>query len=163
MAGRPLAAQGDKDMLGQTLPFLIACLLIAAPATGKTYRWVNEEGVTVYSQTPPAEGEAEVLRPPPPPPTGAATRTPVQERLEELEAQRAEQEKKAREQARAEQERQRREANCRAARRNLEALQGPPRRLYATAGGEFQRFTEEERQARIEEAREQVEVFCEEE
>jgi hypothetical protein len=150
------------DMLGQTLSLLIVCLLVAAPATGKTYRWVNDEGVTVYSQTPPPSGQAEVVKPPPPPPTGAETRTPMEERLKRLEAERAEQEKQAQERARAEAERERRQANCRAARRNLEALQGPPRRLFATAGGEFERFTEEERQARIEEAREQIEVFCEE-
>ena len=149
-------------MLRQTLPILLACLVAAAPAAAKTYRWVNEEGVTVYSQTPPPEVEAEVVEPPPPPPTGAEARTPMEERLKALEAQRAEQEKEAQARAQAQAEAQRREANCRAARRNLEALQGPPRRLYATAGGEFERFTEEDRQTRIEEAQEQIEIFCDE-
>jgi hypothetical protein len=150
------------EMIRQTLLVLLACLLTAAPAAAKTYRWVNEEGVTVYSQTPPPSGEAEVVKPPPPPPTGAESRTPMEERLEAIEARRAEQEKRAQERARAEAEQERRRVNCQTARRNLEALQGPPRRLYATAGGEFERFTEEERQARIEEAREQIEYFCDE-
>ena len=45
--------------------FLAAALLAAAPAAApRTYKWVDENGVTHYSQTRPANQKAEELSPP---------------------------------------------------------------------------------------------------
>ena len=133
-----------------------------ATAQAATYRWVNEQGVTVYSQTPPPSGQATVIPPPPPPATGAPIRPPIEEQLKQIEAQKAERQQR---EAKAADEKKRQtimDANCRNARHNLEVLEGPARRRFAENGGEYQRLTEEERQKRIELAKENIKQFCSE-
>lgn len=43
---------------------LVALVLCVAPAHAtRTYKWVDEDGVTHYSQYPPPEGEAQIIEP----------------------------------------------------------------------------------------------------
>jgi hypothetical protein len=53
---------------------LLALLMAAAGAQSEIYKWVDEDGVTHYSQQPPPGGEARVIQPgisaPPEPPSG---------------------------------------------------------------------------------------------
>lgn len=151
-------------MMLRNLAFLLflAALCWLAPAFGKTYRWVDENGVTVYSQSPPPEGEATVIKPPPPP------ATPPDEAWKELNQQRLRLED-AREDRELEQESQQKQAeedevrrkNCETARQTLERLQGHPPKLVRTTSGEYKPINEEERQAMLEEARAKVQEYCE--
>ncbi len=47
-------------------------LLWLLPAMATTYRWVDENGKTVYSQSRPASGKVTIIKPPPPPSTSPA-------------------------------------------------------------------------------------------
>jgi len=131
-----------------------------ATAQGATYRWINDQGVTVYSQTPPPSGETTVIPPPPPPPTGAATRQPIEEQIKQIETQKAERQQREAKEADEKKRQAIMDANCRNARHNLEVLEGPARRRFAEKGGEYQRFTEEERQKRIALAKENIKQYC---
>jgi hypothetical protein len=145
----------------RSLPLLVVIgLFMSAASQGEVYRWVNEEGVTVYSQLPPPGGTTDVVKPPPPAPAGAKTLPPVYEQLKALEDRKSERQAREKRQAELQQWHAKRRANCETARRNLEILQGPTRRLISTQGTDYQRLSEERRQEMITEAKDQIEEFC---
>ncbi len=136
-------------------------LLVGWPAAAKTYRWVDENGVTVYSQSPPKSGRASEIKPPPPPavsPEEARRRLDRQrQRLEDLREDRALKKEEAQKQRK---EQARRENNCAAARGNLKRLIELSRARWKTPDGDYVRLPEQERQKKIETARKQIEEYC---
>ncbi len=146
----------------KTVPLMLAAVALAcAPVAAKTYRWVDENGVTVYSQSPPPSGTATEIEPPPPPavsPEEAWRRLNVQRQmLEDLREDR-ELEKRLAKEKKAEEERLKR--NCEAARRNLAGYIARPHARQKGADGEYRYITEEERQERMRKAREQIKENC---
>lgn len=141
------------------LPALgLLCFSIASQ--GAIYKWVDEDGVTQFSQFPPSQQEAERVRGAPPPASDpAVTRERLRERLEASDERRAAEAGQREEQA-AEQEHQAlRQRNCEAARHNLEVLQrGRPRVLTETGESTF--LTDEQRQERLEAARRAAQENC---
>ncbi|UZJ61163.1 DUF4124 domain-containing protein [Pseudomonas sp. KU26590] len=136
---------------------LAATLTLAvAPAVGQAaqiYKWVDAQGVTHFDAQPPAGQAAQaidtgkpVAAPPAPPPRN-------QDGAREQEAVDA----KVRKQVAA-QEAKRKEA-CDEQRTNLAQLQNNPR-VRQEVNGEFRRFTEEERQARIAEVKKYLDDQC---
>jgi hypothetical protein len=143
------------------LALVVSGLLLSTSGQAEMYRWVNEDGVTVYSQLPPPDHrQADVVKPPPPPPTGAETLPSVDDQLKQIQEQKAARQKVKSRQAELREWHAKRQANCDAARRNLQVLQGPTRRLVATPGADYERLTEERRQEMIQEAKDQIEEFC---
>jgi hypothetical protein len=128
----------------------------------ETYRWVNDEGVVTYSQTPPPDHQAErvELRGTAAPSDSQKSQT----RLDQLRQRLADREedrqlaKKQRQETKEAQ--QHKHQNCEAARSNLRNLQGLGNRLYKSEG-EYRRLTEEERQNRMQQARENIKANCE--
>lgn len=53
------------------IPGLLALLLVAPAHAARTYKWVDEDGVTHYTQYPPPDQEAQVIEPDIGIPTGA--------------------------------------------------------------------------------------------
>jgi len=143
-------------------PLLLALLLTAVPAApAQVYRWVDENGVTVYSTTPPPSGEVQRIKPPPPP----AEDPGLLQRRMEAQHQAVEDLLEDRELARQQdaEERLRRTtqaSNCQAARANLERLSAGGSRLMRQPDGSYLRFSEEERQQRVREAQDQVGRYC---
>ena len=138
----------------------VSVLLLVSTAQGKSYRWVDENGVTHYSQRPPVEQKSVEIKPPPPP------ATPPDEAWKELNAKRLkledarEDRKEDTEQAKKEADYKKKRAEvCTAARNNLAAYEGPPG-LVQTPNGEYKRFTEEEREAKRQEARKLIQEYC---
>ena len=125
------------------------------------YKWVDENGVTVYSQTPPATAESSEVKPPPPPAESPeSARQRLNQRLQKLDDAAED-----RELAEAKQNEQQTRSdtfkgNCDAARNNLRNLEGNPRKLVGRPDGSYVRLNEEERQERLQKSREQVEKFC---
>ena len=142
---------------------LLACgLIMAASASpAQTFRWVDENGVVSYSQTPPPSGTAETvkIRPIPQQDTEAAKarlnqlRQQLADREEDRQLARESQQKTAQESAK-------RQQNCQAARTNLRNLEGLGNRLLHTSNGEYVRLTEDERQTRMQTARENIKSYC---
>ncbi|MGK0673114.1 MAG: DUF4124 domain-containing protein [Halothiobacillaceae bacterium] len=133
-----------------TLPLLLAVL--AAPCQAAIYKWVDERGVTHYTEHPPASGKGQEIQPrvPPPatpaaPPAAKAPRTTEQTSPHEVMAIPAEK--------MAEQ--------CRNARQRLQQLEASPRLLIKGPDGEMQRVPEEERQRMMDEERKRIQLYCE--
>ena len=144
------------------LRLLTCSLLMAASASSaQTFRWVDENGVVSYSQTPPPSGKAETveIRPTPQQDPGAAKarlnrlRQQLEDREEDRQLARESQQKTAAESAK-------REKNCQAARDNLRNLEGLGNRLLHTSNGEYVRLTEDERQTRMQTARDNIKSYC---
>jgi Domain of unknown function (DUF4124) len=146
---------------GLLLPacLVILCMLMPSLSTAEVYKWVDNDGKTNYTQIPPPPGyEWEAVRETASPAaTPAPPATVLQERFEE---QQKDRENKA---AVAGQEKKNAEImqlNCDAATGNLEALELGGNRMYKTADGEYLRLSGEERQQRIDQAKQQMEKYC---
>ena len=147
-------------------PLLTLCLLcavVSAPAQAADfYRWVDANGVTHYSQTPPPNRETDQLEPPPPPaeaPPKARERLDAQ--LQKLDERREERELEAEAEHKAQEAERIRQQNCRIARSNLENLEIATNSLMRLPDGSYERMDEETRQAKMEEARRAIEKYCE--
>ena len=127
--------------------FLFALSLFSLNSTAGVYRWVDDQGNVVYSQTPPPDGrDAKLMAPPPPPaedPEAAMER--VRSQTEALDKASQERQKQLEERKKRAQLEAQRKANCEAARKNLETLRSrPPNTLYRTGEDEYRRFTIDE-------------------
>ena len=120
------------------------------------YTWVDDNGVTHYSQQPPAGKQAKTLNSQAIEPGKIGTVAPVQ-REEKPELSNAEQDAaaiKARDQAQA-------QKLCDSAKFNLDVLQTHTRlQRKDDKTGEPVRMTEEERQTAIKEQQERIRLFC---
>ncbi len=142
--------------------FALGLVLSVPLQADEIYKWVDEEGVTHYSQQPPPSGDA----------TRVGVDTPSEEEVqrerqemeeigERLEAQREERretEEQAREDA---SEREQREQRCADLRSSLEKLTENRRLLVPDGEGGVRRLPEEERRERVAERRRQIEEECE--
>jgi hypothetical protein len=140
---------------------------VTAPAVAATYKWTDENGQTIYSQTPPPAGTqgVERIKGPPPPsrnsgtPSTAAQKTKdaaaaFNERREERKTQ--EQDKKKMQDADA-----KRKEHCDGMRADIETLTNKPIvRRTSEDGGESRVLTTEEREADVKILRERVKNEC---
>lgn len=136
----------------------LLCLL-AFNSYAAMYKWVDEDGVTHYSQQPPPAGiEAETIKPPRDVDTEGAERS-LRERQQLLDELSGERNEKAEEREQAQQsEREKKEA-CRNARQRLQSFQNP-RINFVDKDGTRRRATEEERQRELKKARDYIRENC---
>ncbi|MGV6826739.1 MAG: DUF4124 domain-containing protein [bacterium] len=135
-----------------------------APVAAETYRWVDDEGNTVYSQSPPPDDrEVKSIKPPPPPPPGETER--MQQRLETLQ-EASDTRNKAAAKA-AETERKEQDAamalkkDCENSRKSLDILQSrPPHSTFAQPDGTYKRYNAEEWHNRINELNKFLDENC---
>lgn len=141
----------------------LVCLLGMSPQShAKLYKWVDAEGNTHYTQSPPPEGV-----------TTEDVKLPASVNLDNKEAVKSfeEQQKKGQESAETKQKDEKelnREAehtalkkdNCRKARAKLENVQSAGRIRAIDENGNVIRATEEERQRRIMDAQGKIEKWC---
>ena len=135
-----------------TLLLLTAGCVLSATVSGDAYRWVDENGVTVFSQTPPPETEAARIKTAPDDPRRSeAAWKALEERQQALQdRQNAATEKKAALEGEHKTAADR-QANCRSAKNNLQILAGPSQKQIRLPDGGYQRLTPKERQKRIDE------------
>lgn len=150
-------------MSASAMRVVLGCLSLCWAVAGGAdlYRSVDEDGVTVYSQSPPASGDAIRLRPPSGP--SQAEAEAARERLRrQLEAEQDAHEDAAMavEQAGEAAGRERQQAACEAARQNQATLEGIGARMLRTPDGELKLLSEEERAALLRETRDQIELLC---
>ena len=157
-------ASPDKRRLTATrLPWWLAIsfLLAAPPASAEVYKWVDEKGVTHYSETPPPGRKSGALPIKPAPPAEAvpSAKTWREQEGDLLERQlrqqqREEKEKKVREEQEANIDR------CQAARQRLEMYQTKGRIFRRDSQGEPVFVEPEERPAIIADITQQIEAYC---
>lgn len=150
-----------RTLLVRVLLGLAPCLP-PAPALAEVYRWVGPDGVTVYSRRPPPDAPAAEIREAPAPSAEDAQRSDARVRalVEQEFDQRFEAQRAAEEAAKQSAVKAQRQTNCAAARRNLEALENLGTRMVRTPDGEYLRLSEADREARMAEARGQIEQNC---
>jgi hypothetical protein len=142
--------------------WIIAGWLVAMGlAQAAMYKWVDENGVTQYSQYPPPNHKAEVVAPPPPPAEDPGeARKKLEATLQKQNEQRETATTAGKEQAKTAEQAKLREQNCQTARSNLEKLTTGGRKRVIGADGVATYLTEEDQQARIDTAKKQIEEFC---
>jgi len=127
------------------------------------YRWVDKDGVTVYSQVPPpADVETKKIEPPPPP---SVTEEEAWQKINQNWGDMRDRVDVKKEQATADAERndkkQKEETNCNVARQTIQQLESSEWKRMRTADGKVKRLSSEERDERLREAREMEEKYCE--
>jgi len=142
---------------------ILSVSLFSSFLMAQAYRWVDDQGNTVYSQQPPPDDrKVEVMAPPPPPaesPDEARQKLEGQiQQLDETEKKRGmEKQAAAKKQADANYRKQ----QCTNARMNLEAINNrPPQTLFQTGDEEYRRFTPDQRAAQIKQANETIRKYC---
>ncbi len=140
---------------------LLSVLLTTVPAQADIYRWVDENGHTTYSQTPPPDRNADKIRPPPAPSESPEqARMRLEEQLQRkddyLEDRELAKDKRRKQQA----EQDMRESNCATARKNHANLVAAARRLVKMPDGEYRRLTEEDRQKLLRKAQADINDNC---
>ena len=142
---------------------IFSICLFSAVACGKTYRWVDASGETVYSQIPPPPGVAtvEIGAPPPPAETPAQAQQRLNRRLQQLEDNREDRELADEKAAEAQAEASRRADLCEKARSNLTSLeQSRGNSRYVDQNGEYHRLTEETLTSKKVEAQKVIDENC---
>jgi hypothetical protein len=136
----------------------LALLLAPSAEATRFYKWVDENGVTHYSDSPPEHGRYEQIQ----------TRDPVS-RLEDLPLDEDDAEDEGAQPAPAppagpQTLSEARRINCETARTNLATLTSfEVIRMDLDGDGQLDTLSAEQRQDQIERAREQIELFCDEE
>lgn len=140
---------------------LTVALLLSFSVNAQIYKWVDDNGQTHYSQEPPASGEAQQMDVPPPPPIDPdEAQKEVDDLIEQQQAaEKAQQEAEKEAQQEAEQEAIKQE-NCRIARENLRQYQNNPGRRVMDEDGNVTRLREEDRQQKMLEFQEQIDLYC---
>ncbi|HRQ65808.1 MAG TPA: DUF4124 domain-containing protein [Xanthomonadaceae bacterium] len=138
---------------------LTLCVAFAAQAT-RFYKWVDEEGVVHYSDSPPAHGRYEQIE----------TRDPAST-FEELDALEDENSEGTEEEAQERPTRppspqsvaEARQINCQNARNNLDTLTSfDAIQMDLDGDGELETLTEAQVEEQVERMRAQIERFCDE-
>lgn len=140
---------------------ILAGLALSGQSYAVVYKWVDENGQTHFSQTPPEQSEVEVIKTQPSP---AVDVEKSQKEIDDLIKQQAEddkikQQQKQEQQQKAEQAKAKAE-NCKTARKNLKTYQDNPGRRMTDAEGNVTRPSEEKRQEMIKKLKEAVSEFC---
>lgn len=125
------------------------------------YKWVDENGQTHYSQTAPENQNAEMIKAPPPP---ASLPEDAQQKIDTLieqqtEARKAQEEQLAK-QKQDDEQKQVLENNCNLAKSNLQVYMDNPGRRVLKEDGTVIRPTEEDRQQKIQEAKQDIKEYC---
>jgi uncharacterized protein DUF4124 len=147
--------------IGRKSSYLLVCCLSLCSqyAIAAMYKWVDDEGNTHYTQSPPpGDIEKEIIKPPPGIDSELSQKQQEdrKERLDKARDSRLD----ASEQARAEEEeKEKQRADCEKARAKLASNQRPRLNLKDKDGNVI-RATEEQRQKEIGRAKELIKEFC---
>jgi type IV secretory pathway VirB10-like protein len=145
---------------------LAAFLALALPAGAAMYKWVDEKGVTHYSETPPPEGTQSKkieIAPAPPSATTARPETADDWKARELqfrERRLKKQHAEADEKAKSEEDAERRKQRCLTARNKVDILQHGGGVYHVDERGERVYMGDEERGVEVLKWREAVKTYC---
>lgn len=141
----------------------ICCVGSTQALAAKYYKWVDENGTTHYTANPPASGEGEVIK------VKAGASSDKEEALKRLQERRAKLQEQAAARANpevdpnAEAEKQNAEItkkNCEIYRKNLKTMQENARVRMLDDNGESRVIPEEERQTKMNKAKEYIQANC---
>ena len=157
------AAAAHRPSTSLTGALCLCGLVLSGSIEAALYRWVDDSGTTVYSQSPPPDGKAELIQGGPKgatPGETSAARARLQRTIEADFDQREERKKAAPEKAKREEAEARRKRNCTAARQDLEALKAPGPRRVRYPDGTYRNLTSDDAKEQRDLAQQQVDEFC---
>jgi len=141
----------------------LGLMLLAAPLPGHSqiYRWVDADGITHFSQTPPPSGQYRHMQAPPPP---AEDPRKAQAKIDSINRHIQDQLDAEHKQAQQDRHQQRAQAQratiCRQAKKRLTALTIRPHILVTSHDGQTRRMTEPQRQADIKATKGRIAEYC---
>ena len=157
------AAAAHRPSTSLTQALCLCRLVLSGSIEAAIYRWVDESGTTVYSQSPPPDGKAELIQGGPTaatPEEAGAARERLQQTIEADFDRREERKRAAAEKAKSAEAEARRKRNCAAARQDLEVLQAPGPRRAVYPDGTYQDLTSDQAKEQRDLAQQQVDEFC---
>lgn len=136
-------------------------LCLSSPAMAKLYKWVDENGVTQYTQTPPPKGGFSHVKPPSKPAVDPQkAKSDLEKRLESFQQRRDDAGKEKAEANKKAAEKAEKTAKCEKARKNLTFLQTHARVRETGKDGTATLLGEDKRQERIKQANEAIKEYC---
>lgn len=164
MRDRPALKKFRSPFAGAALTGTALALVLCAaspPSQGEIFRWIDGNGVTHFSQTPPPSGRYEQMQPPPPPAEDPAkARARINKVNQHIQDQLDRERKQAQADRQARQNEAQRAKACQQSKRRLTALTIRPHVLVKSSNGQFKRMSESQRQAAIKEARDRIAKYC---
>ena len=125
--------------------------LLAADKAGKvTYKWVDQNGITQYTERPPKNRAYEKI----------TVSAGGGREVEQVTAEQAAQQANETTQSALDQVVQANERNCKIAQQNMQVLKEMARIRVSDDKGENRVLTDEEKQARIAETQKQIDIYC---
>jgi hypothetical protein len=138
----------------------IIMLFISSISHAEMYKWVDENGETHYSQSPPvSDVKVETIAPPPPIDSSNAQKN-LQQTLEKANSLREERMVAKDNREKEENEAQQLEEHCQQLNARLTSLQVRPRANKKDEEGNLVRMTEEERQEDIDKTKNEISEKC---
>jgi hypothetical protein len=140
----------------------VSFALLITPASAEIYKWTDASGETQYSQMPPPSGikSEEIQGSTPPAESTDSSPDSLQKQVDASNEDIAEQEIEEKKQDLQKQINDAYERNCTTSTNNLDKLQQGGSKRYLTPDGKVTHLTEEQRQQRINEAKDQIDEFC---
>lgn len=143
---------------------VIVSLILAVPLAQAMYKWVDEKGVTHYSETPPPDGKAEKIEVKPAVPTAAGRAAPETWKQRDLDSRQKRIERDHQEEqalAKAKRDSATRQDQCRRARRELSVLETQVPVYALNEKKEKVYVTDEERAREIADWKKLIQENCE--
>lgn len=147
-------------MITKTLTGILFALILCATAyAASVYKW-NEDGRTIYSQTPPPPGvEFEIVIEKDIGKSASVAKAEPSSSGSTFEERREQRLQKKNEQEVLEESNRIKQENCAIAQRNMQSLSSRGQ-VTIKEGDIYRKLTEEERQGRIQETQSQIEEYC---
>ena len=140
----------------------VSFALLITPASAEIYKWTDASGETQYSQMPPPSGIKieEIQGSTPPAESTDSSPDSLKEQVDAMNEDIAGQEIEEKKQGLQKQIDDAYERNCTTATNNLAKLQAGGNKRYLTSDGKVTHLTEEQRQQRVNDAKDQIDEFC---
>jgi hypothetical protein len=136
-------------------------LFAAQPGLAKTYKWVDENGVTQYTQTPPPKGDFKNIKAPPKPAIAPSeAKRQLQDKVDAYDERRTDAAKSDEEADKLRADTAKRQADCAQSKKNLEYFQSHSRIKYTGKDGNVTILPEEERQKKMATIRDNIKKLC---
>ena len=136
---------------------LIGSIMLTQPLLAKTYKWVDENGVTQYTATPPPTGDFKAIKAPSKPAVDPAkAQSELEKRLEAFTKRKDDANKAQKEADEKATNNANKKANCEKARKNLTTIN--TKVIVRKADGSI--LTEKERADRTKRANDAIKKYC---
>lgn len=152
----------NGPQFGSLVCLAALCLSLAVPpaSAAEVYKWIDEKGVTHYTEAAPERRKSVAIPLDPPPPAEAAPAKPLRQQEVELLERQVQRQRQEAAEKRARNDKAAQATRCEAAQERLKRLQTARRIFRKDAQGESVVMSNDERLAAAEEAVRQIEKLC---